>query len=364
MKKTKVYLQYPWKFPDSPYYKYLIDTPPKGIEYLNAEKQKGVITSKKFFWFSNFLKKYIRKCTRSLYSSLLNAHLSPKGDYDLIHCAHCLSKNTDKPWMADFEAFWQLWVSTKKTKRGVKKVERILNRKNCKKILPWTQKVYDEFVEYFPNYKDKFEIVFPAVPLYTNTKKHDEKITLLFVGRYFYWKGGLHALEIINRLTKKYLHVNGIVISEVPEEIKKKYSKNKKINILPLMPQKKVFEIYKKTDILVYPGYTDSFGFAFLEAMSFGIPIITVDGEGRKEIVTKGRTGFVIVRPEKFKMDKIEETEEEIIDELIEKTELLIENKILRSKMSKNCIEEIKDGKFSIKERNKKLDRIYRDALK
>ncbi len=34
----KVYLQYPWKFPDSPYYKYLIDSLPDGIEYLNVKK--------------------------------------------------------------------------------------------------------------------------------------------------------------------------------------------------------------------------------------------------------------------------------------------------------------------------------------
>ena len=54
-KKIKVYLQYPWKFPDSPYYKYLIQDCPKEIEYCNIEKQKGVITRKKFFLFSNFL---------------------------------------------------------------------------------------------------------------------------------------------------------------------------------------------------------------------------------------------------------------------------------------------------------------------
>jgi hypothetical protein len=32
--------------------------------------------------------------------------------------------------------------------------------------------------------------------------------------------------------------------------------------------------------------------------------------------------------------------------------------------MSKECIKEIKSGKFSIKERNKKLKKIYEEALK
>ena len=45
MKTIKVYLKYPWKFPDSPYYKYLIDSPPKGIQFSNIQREKGVITN-------------------------------------------------------------------------------------------------------------------------------------------------------------------------------------------------------------------------------------------------------------------------------------------------------------------------------
>ncbi len=51
----KIYLQYPWRFPDSPYYKYLIDNPPEGIEYINVKKtersnhQKNVFLVLKFF---------------------------------------------------------------------------------------------------------------------------------------------------------------------------------------------------------------------------------------------------------------------------------------------------------------------------
>jgi glycosyltransferase involved in cell wall biosynthesis len=363
-KKIKVYLQYPWKFPDSPYYKYLLQESPKEIEYKNVEKQKGVITSKRFFWISNFLKKNIRRYTRIFFPSMLNAHLSPKGNYDLIHCAHCLSKNKNKPWIFDMEAFWQLWVSTKQTKKGLKKVENILKRKNCKKILPWTEKIKKELINAFPLVKDNIELVRPAVPLKKTDKKIGKEITLLFVGRYFYWKGGFHALESIDQLTKKYPNVKGIIISEIPNEIKNKYSKNKKIKFYPLMPQKKVFKIYEKSNILIYPGYTDSFGFAYLEAMAFGIPIITIDGWSRKELVSENKTGFVIERPKRFKWDKIGKTESKLIKKIIDKTSLLIEDKKRLQKMSDNCLKEIATGKFSIKERNKKLKRIYREALK
>jgi len=88
-KKIKVWLQYPWRSLDSPYYKYLIENPSNEIEYLNIKKQKGVIIKKSKFFFSNFLKKSIRKSTRALNLPLPNAHLTRSNQkYGLIHCAH------------------------------------------------------------------------------------------------------------------------------------------------------------------------------------------------------------------------------------------------------------------------------------
>ena len=111
MEKIKIYLQYPWKFPDSPYYKYLIDNPPKNIEYLNIENQKGVIIDKKGVFFSNLLKKLIRGVIQKFKIPLINTHQTKinKG-YDLIHCAHCISGNKF-PWVADFESSWQIFAS-------------------------------------------------------------------------------------------------------------------------------------------------------------------------------------------------------------------------------------------------------------
>ena len=48
MDKIKVFLQYPWKFPDSPYYNYLVKYPPKNIEYLKNSEEAFVNVAKKF----------------------------------------------------------------------------------------------------------------------------------------------------------------------------------------------------------------------------------------------------------------------------------------------------------------------------
>ncbi len=362
-KKMKVYLQYPWKFPDSPYYKYLIDSPPDGIEYLNVKKQKGVITNKRLFWFSNFLKSRIRYWARTLNLVIPNAHLSPIGNYDLIHCAHCLSKNTDKPWMADIEMLGSFIISGTNSKRGMNKTRKILLRNNCKKILPWTEATKKDILQKFPSIKNKIEVVYPTVPEIKNLKKsRNKKLKIIFIARYFDIKGGLIALEVLENLRRKY-GTEGIVISNVPENLKRKYSN---LKIYNLMPQKKLFELMEKSDLFLYPGSVDTFGFSLLEAMAFGLPIITINTKGtksRREIIENNKTGIIFDVKEKLSFNKIGNTENKVIKKLIENTSRLIEDKKLLKKMSKNCIEEIKNGKFSIKERNKKLKRIYREAL-
>lgn len=368
--KIKVYLQYPWKFPDSPYYKYLIDSPPEGIEFLNATKQKGVITSKRFFAFSNFLKKKIRKSAKYICPSLPNVHLSKEGNYGLIHCAHCLSKNKDKPWVADIEYASQMWVAgaTPKNKKDVKK---LLLSKNCKKIISWTKLMEKELLEKFPEIKNKLKVVYPGVPVLKKKKKKHDGIVLSFNARYFFKKGGLHALEVMDKLTKKYNNVKGVIVAEVPEEIFKRYSKNKKIKFYELLPQKQLIdEVYSITDIFVYPGYSDSFGFAIPESMGMGIPVISVNGSSRKEIISDGKNGFVI--DTKFDQNSLlgissnlnNPESRRLINEMIKKTEQLILDKALLNKFSKNAEKEIKKGKFSIERQKKEIGKIYREALK
>ena len=164
MNPIKIYLQYPWKFPDSPYYKYLVDSPPRGIEFLNTKKQKGVITNKKTLKLITFTKVRIRKWANKLRLNIPNARLSPRGNYDLIHCAHCLSKNRNKPWVSDVESIWSIFIGGDGRKSGQDKVRKILMRPNCKKILPWTLEIEEKYKKMFPEIKNKIELVYPAIP--------------------------------------------------------------------------------------------------------------------------------------------------------------------------------------------------------
>lgn len=364
-KNIRIYIQYPWKTSDSQYYKSLVDNPPRGIDYVSENMKVGMITNNTLFKVRGFLKRVLGIFLRKTGISITNIReTKTKEKYDLIHCAHCLSKN-NFPWVADFEGAWQMWVMGKQSKWNHNKIKETLLSKNCKKIIAWTETSKKEIISQFPDIEKKVCVVSYAMP-YKKTKKNKKspKITLLYVSRYFYNKGGLHALEVFDILTKKYDNVEAIFISSTPKEIEKKFKNNKKIKFYDLMPHKKIIEdIYPISDIFVYPGYSDSFGFSFVESLAFGLPVVTVDGFARKDIIEEGKTGYVIKRPENLLIDKIGNIEKEVIKQIVKKTSLLIENKVLREKMSKNCIKTVKNGKFSLKERNKKLKTIYEEAI-
>ena len=364
MDKIKVFLQKPWKFSDSPYYQYLRQNPPKNIEYINAHEFQLIQSSKKMR-VNNKLKRFAKIAVRKFLPNLPNAHFTQNSNrYNLIHCTHCLSLN-NKPWVADIEYAEQFWAAGRTKRKD--KVRKLLLNKNCKKILAWTKWSYENIIREFPEIKNKTEIIYPGIPVKKFEKKKTNRINLLFSSRRFFFKGGLHALEVIDRLTKKYRNVYGIIVADVPKEIFSKYSQNEKISFPGFVPQEKLFnEIYPSADIFVYPSYTDTFGFGLTEALSFGLPIVCVGGYSRKEIVTDGKTGFVIDEPKDFDARHLDNLEDyaNIINKLEGKTELLIKNKKLRKQMSKNAIGEISEGKFSIKERNKKLEKIYEEALK
>ncbi len=362
MKKINIYLQKPWKYSDSPYYLYLRQNPPANVEYANA-KEFQLIQTKSRLKINNKIKSLIKKTIRALMPGLANAHLTKNAkEYDLIHCAHCMSLNKQN-WVTDIEYVNQFWAAGRVKNKA--KVVNIINSKYCKKILAWTKWSYDSIIKELPEAKDKTIILYPGIPEHKFTKVKSKKIRLLFSARRFYFKGGLHALEVIDRLTRKYENVEGLIVSDVPAEVLEKYSDNKKIKFLGLVPQKELFEeVYPQADIFVYPSYTDTFGFQLTEALSFGLPVVTVGGHSRKEIITEGKTGFVIEEPINWSTKDLEELKLPCIDEIERKTELLIKNTTLRKKMSKNCLNEIKNGKFSIKKRNKELKRIYEEAIK
>ncbi|MCX6774250.1 MAG: glycosyltransferase family 4 protein, partial [Candidatus Micrarchaeota archaeon] len=206
-----------------------------------------------------------------------------------------------------------------------------------------------------------------------------EGITFLFIGKYFYPKGGLETLICFDRLSKKY-DISLNFLGPVPKDIYEKYSKNRQIRFYSGVSYGKVKELFQDSTCLVFPSKYDTLGFVMLEAFSYGLPVITIDSFALPELVEDGIRGIVIKSPfrafrpdggfvgankilhAKYLLENSMDPPEPYLDSLYGAMEKIVLDSSLRSRFSKNAIRETQEGKFSEKTYNEKISRIYESA--
>ena len=232
--------------------------------------------------------------------------------------------------------------------------------------------------------ESKIAVVPWAVPEKKFVKKFDEsKTRLLFVNSgnvnesiHFDKKGGKEMLEAFLELSRKYDNLELVIRSVVSPEIKERCRSAKNIKLIDAtIPWVELEKEWQTADIFVLPTHVTPF-LVFLDAMSFELPIVTTDVWANREIVEDGRTGFLVPPSEvaeyidergaymhSRQFNKVVRTlARGIVEGLVDKLSILIENKELRRQMGKTARQEVEHGRFSVKARNEKLKRIFDEA--
>jgi len=352
-----------------PQFREILDYPPKGVKYhynLSKEDYNSKITRKKRALIIKIHKLGIPRLT-----------FVPNQDkYDLIHSTRGILPLNKKPWIVDLEsgaAFSGLnWNNLKKPLMQKIIISR-LSSESCKKILPQSESAKKSLLENVDcsKFEDKIETLYLAYHTTKFKRKDSDFFRISFIGRTFYEKGGHHLHEAFKILNKKYkikLKYKG----NVPSKFR---IKSPNLNYLENIPNpKKFYEgIFGDCDLYVQPTTVDSFGVSILEAMSTGLPIVCTDDFTLPELVKDGYNGFLIKSPihwydYRFNINKylklVEKNNLQTVKELVKKISILIEDKKLREKMGKNSFKIVESGKFSIKERNRQLIKIYEEAIK
>lgn len=137
----------------------------------------------------------------------------------------------------------------------------------------------------------------------------DEKI-IFFAGRLAPQKGVTALLEsaseVISRTEKaryviagSYDDMNADQLTQLYRNSYPQYSKLwNKLRFLGLVTRQQIAMLYKVADIAIVPSIYEPFGYAALEAMAAGVPVIASDTGGLSEVVLHGKTGLLIpVRP-------------------------------------------------------------------
>jgi glycosyltransferase involved in cell wall biosynthesis len=351
-------------------YQELIKNPPKNYVFFKKTSNSSNTVSFKIG----------KKIVNTLNLPTLNFILVKR--YDLIHSTQTIPI-TKKRFVLDFEHVSAFGGGNYNRTNSLwfKFFLRIcLESPRCKKILPWTNAAKMSLLNLVPSKKieEKCEVVYPAIPAHKITKKKHKNAVFLFVAYNFYRKGGP---ELVNAFLKLKKEMPGVILNVICKE-EPEFKKCKGINFLGLKSREEVLEkYYPEADVFVYPTFHDTFGMVYLEAMSFGIPVITLDDFPSEEIIEDGKDGFVVKgykmkwfdekylsRPSCNNWEvaaslRTEEEKKEVSQKLYEKMKLLARNKKLREEMGKHAYNKILKGKFSIEHRNKQLLRIYSEAI-
>jgi glycosyltransferase involved in cell wall biosynthesis len=179
-------------------------------------------------------------------------------------------------------------------------------------------------------------------------EKSQNTLKLINIGRFATYKNQQFLIDVFEILSNKIsnieLHFCGE--GECWEEVKKKAVpfKNRiffhgNVDNIP--------ERLWDTDLYVHSAYYEPYGLVLLEAMAAGLPVITLDGKGNRDLIEQGENGFLLA--------------EQNANQFAELIIKLWSDKQLYHKMASNAVDFAR--KYDISEYTDKLVDYYKQLL-
>lgn len=225
--------------------------------------------------------------------------------------------------------------------------DRDLNLLNCKRLVVFSEFAKKIHIKLGVD-KERISVLYPGIQSRgLDYKKEKKQLNILFVGVWFERKGGLILLKAYERLRKKYSNIQLTILGPLPKHIS---IDRKNITQFDFVSYDRLLkEFYPSADIFVLvPPRVEGFGMVTIEAASYGIPAIVSSVCALPELVEHGKTGFVV-----------EPNNVQVLEKALEK---LIQNSALRKKMGEEARKRFLK-KFAIEETNKKILKIYKEAV-
>ena len=122
----------------------------------------------------------------------------------------------------------------------------------------------------------------------------EEEISILFLARLEREKGIFETIEAFKSVSKKYGHIELIIAGDglAIDEVKKKVLNNHKVKVLGYVEGEEKVKAFAESHIYCLPSYSEGLPITVLEAMAFGMPIITTEVGGLKTFLQEGKMGY------------------------------------------------------------------------
>ncbi|OXC81437.1 hypothetical protein J005_06492 [Cryptococcus neoformans] len=155
--------------------------------------------------------------------------------------------------------------------------------------------------------------------VYSNTSLDlPERVVLLYVGR-ISWEKNIHLLLSAYSHLSSFLPSSSfsspspsnlmpklIFVGDGParKELETKCKEaNYDVEFLGHKQGEELAECYASADVFAFPSFTETFGQVVLEALASGLPVVGLDAEGTRDLVTHQSTGLLLSPPHAHSSD-------------------------------------------------------------
>lgn len=362
--------------------------PPEGYELVATDKphEKVVKGAARWAVAQSLLKTSDNIIPMALVKAWLQRYEKPPVGTALTYAVDHLVFRQE-PWVAEVEyASTLAGVHYEQLRRHRSLVERALSSPLCRKIICWSE-VGRKSLELdldSRHFAHKIQLIPYAVPAKQFVKRYDDsRVKLLFVGSgvtaaSFVGRGG-EIFEVFAALCKRYSHLEMVVRSDVPDYIKARYGGMANLRIIDTPISREALDAeFRSADIFLQPSY-GTVPFVLVEAMSYELPVVTIDSWANKEYVEHGVTGLVARRSSRVPdyyadthhpnflapdfWDAVRQPDPAALADMAEKIAVLIEDPDLRRRYGGAGRWEVEHGRFSLAKMNEGLGKAFDEAL-
>lgn len=171
--------------------------------------------------------------------------------------------------------------------------------------------------------RERFEIA-PDEHVRCLLERDESKVRLLYVGKIEERRNVYFLIELLEKVRMKYKNVELVIVGTGEKGYTEQFLNrietliNQKIIIyIPEASQKELSLIYENADLFVFTSNYEIFGMVLLEAMYFGLPVVSSANGGASVLIKNGKNGYMM--PD-FEIKRWQEK----IEYLLENTEMCL----------------------------------------
>ncbi len=301
---------------------------------------------------------------------------------------------TASPWvysLACFQEAMAFGIGPVPTPRAVRRlvIDPLLRAPNLRAIVFWSEagrRTIDDYGQVKdPEILQKSLVVYPAVKLPpVNLRRRRTSVTTLLFSGDFFRKGGAAVVDAFARVRRLHANLELIVCSsqEIDFETRDQLLRSRYLRALQTQPgirflgrvprETLLSTVLPQCDVYLMPSYAEAFGFAVLEAMAYGLPVVTTNHFALPEMVQHDRSG-VLIDIDGFDLSRVIEggyvvrtmpadLHEHVTEALVGQMVRLVEEPGYAERLALGAIERV-SSVFSFEVRNGKMRDIYRSAV-